>query len=407
MCLAELIAPAFGKVFYAQSSASAFTQLPELTIGRGIPGVERLPDLTDALKRFDDIDVWIIPDLYLSGLAVDLRRRGANVWASGEAEVLELDRLKFKLYAEELGLDVGEYVVVTGMDELEERLKRWRGGGFVKTARSSLPRGDWETLRFRSWSEIRFVLEERRHKLGENALTEKFIIERPIDDAVELATDLFNVGGKFPDKGLIGLEMKAEGYLARVVDYGQYPASLREVNSLMAESGIYDDYSNLSPIECRITKDGRAWVLDPCLRFGRPPLSITSIITNWPDIFMAGAHGELEQPKFCDQWAAEMCIYCDDAERLRVPIHVPAGMEQNVRLSNYRIVKGERIVIPSRGVSGLGSISATGSTMQKAIEACRDAAKEITGYRVNPTDPFDKGAEQIAKMKEFGIDAFG
>jgi len=406
--LAPLLAGRFKRVYYVSGTAGSFPTTAEYSIGSGIPGVTRLNDWADAERIEDQIDLHVIPDLYLAGKAVRLRRQGARVWGSGEAEILELDRLRFKTWAADVGLNVGRYEVVRGMDEAEAFMKS-HPGWFMKTAGHAPPgRGDFETLRSRSYDEVKYRMREIRTRLGDRAERVQLIFEKPITDAIELATDCYSVDGQYPDRGVLGLEMKAEGYLGKWVNYGDYPESLRKVNSAFSILFKKQHYRNHCPNECRIDKKGKAWVLDPCLRFGRPPLSILMMITNWPEIFWAGGGGELVQPQFADKWCAEACLYSDYAEEHPTPIEIPKGLEDHVKLSNYCISGGRPIVVPMHyKLSGIGSIVATGSTMNKAIEKCREVMKEVTGYDVKATDSFDGAAEQVAKMKEFGIEAFG
>jgi hypothetical protein len=409
--LAEHLAPHFNKVRYATPTAGPFTTTPEYSIGMGIEGVQRLDDITSALhpRIFEDTDLWVFPDVYLSGLVSHLRAMGLCVWGSGDAEMFELDRLKFKQHAEKLGLDLGRYETVKGMVALRSFMKA-HPGWFLKTSRQGPPgRGDFETVRSRSYSEVEFRLDEIAARLGHRAESTEFILEEPIEDAVEIATDVYCIDGEYPSKGLLGLEIKAEGYVAKVIDYDDYPESLREVNEAMAPTFKRSKYRSMAAIECRLTKDGTAYVLDPCLRFGRPPLSVQAVITNWPEIFWGGGNGELVEPEFGSPWCAEACIYSDYAEEHPTRIEFPEDLAaEHLKLSNYCIDKGKRIVVPQNyKLSGLGSVIATGSTMAKAIANCRDLMKELKGYDVKASDPFDQAEEEIAKMKSFGVDGFG
>ena len=397
-------AAGFGKVYYVTPTASSFATTAEYSIGLGMPGVTRLPSEHDALARADEIDLWVFPDVYLGGLADFLRDRGARVWGSGQMELLELDRLKFKKHAEKLGLDVGPYEVVKGMTAVEEYIKS-HSPCFLKTARHGPPgRGDFETLHCETWSLVRYELRDIRRRLGSRDEITEFIIEKPIGDAVELATDLYNVCGQFPAKGVLGIEIKSRSYVGHVVDYESYPKSLRDVNAKLAPTYKKFQYANFSPIECRLKKSGTAYVLDPCLRFGKPPLCVQTFFTNWPEIMWAGGEGELVEPKFEDKFVAEMCMESEQAQRLATPVHFPKELLPNVRLCNYTVQDGERIVVPQHyQVPGIGSVVASGPTLAKAIEACREAGKEIKALGLDVKDAFGDAEKEIETLAEFGV----
>ena len=269
-------------------------------------------------------------------------------------------------------------------------------------------RGDFETVRSRNFSEAEFRINEIASRLGHRQELTEFILEKPIDDAVELATDIYTIDGKFPMSGVLGLEIKAEGYVGKGIKYEEYPESLRDVNEKMEPVYRKAKARSMVALECRMTKDGTAFALDPCMRHGRPPLSIFNMITNWPEIYWGGGAGEMVEPKFKDAWCAESCIYSDYAEEHPTRIDFPDSQVEHLRLSNYCISGGRRIVVPQNyKLSGLGSVCATGSTMEKAIENVRALNKDLHGYDVKATDPFDQAAEQISKMKAYGVKAFG
>lgn len=407
--LAELLAPHFAKVYYCTSTAGSFPTTSQYVVGTGIEGVERLNDITDAEAIEDKIDLHIFADLYLAGRQQRLRRAGARVWGAGHAEMLELDRLKFKQLAEKLDLSVGRYEVVKGITALRAFLKTHEGWP-VKTARFGPPgRGDFETIRpGYTYRQLEFRIDEIEQRLGAEAEKTEFIVEEPIKDAVELAIDSYCVEGEYPSKALLGLEVKGDGYVGKVVDYDDCPDSLLEVNEALSPTFKRAHYAQMAAIECRLVKGGQAFVLDPCLRFPRPPLSLQLVISNWPQIFWSGGAGEITEPQFLSMWCAESCIYSDYAEEHPTRIDFPSDLaSKHLKLSNYCISGGARIVVPQHyGLSGLGSVVATGSTMKKAIENVRELSKELKGYDVKCSDKFDDAEESLAKMKDYGVDAF-
>ena len=407
--MAPMLARSFGKVYYTTPTAGPFPKSNDYLVGKGLPGVTRLTDPDEALGMYEKIDLFVFPDLYHPGKQKMLRALGKRVWGSGDAEMLELDRLAMKRHAAKIKLDIGEYVVLKGMTAVEEFVKS-HPGWWLKSSRHAKPtgRGNFETCECKSYSEIRFRLDDIRVGLGPEAETTEFIMEKPIPDAIELATDVYTVWGEFPDKGVLGLEAKSKSYLAKVVNYDDYPPGLIEVNEAMSDVFRQTKYANMAAIECRITKDGTAYVLDPCLRRGRPPLCLDELITNWADIIWAGGAGELVQPKFSGVWAAEMLLYCDYAEEHFTPITCPDEYLSNLKLSNYYRKGGEIFVVPQvYRLSGIGSVVAVGATAEAAIKKCREAASHISGHKVTIEDELDACLKQIDGAKAFGVKAFG
>ena len=404
---ADVLAETFGKVYYCTPTAGPFPTSSEYGIGRGLDGVERLADPNDALARIDKIDLFVFPDLYFAGMQVMLRQLGKRVWGSGPAEILELDRLRCKRFCEKSGLEVGKYTVVKGVSEAEAFVKS-HPGVFLKTSRHAPPaRGDFETLKCSSYRDVRFRLEEIRTRLGPLAETVELILETPIPDALELATDVYSVHGEWPAHGVLGIEAKAESYLGKVVPYDTYPDGLQKVNDAFSVPLEKSSYSNNCAIECRLTKDGHTYVLDPCLRFGRPPLCLQVLITNWAEIMWGGGAGELVEPEWSGKWAAEQMLYCDYAENHPAPVHIDPKFEKNLRLSNFCRIKGESIVIPQNpGISGIGSVVAVGNTAQQAIDRVREASKTVEGYDVKASDALDSCLKQVKEASDFKVNTF-
>ena len=415
---AELVAPHFGRTLYTTPTQNAFELSAEHLVGEGIPGVDRLKTPSAAYRMADDIDLWVFTDILYRDDQAFLRSRGARVWGAGDAELLELDRLKFRRLVARLGLDSLEeitdpkgwgkdtYLFVRGMDAAEEFIKERPGKPFnyLKTARHDVPyRGDFETLRYRSFREVEYRLQEIRRNLGSHASEAEFIIE-PHVEGVEIACDVYSIDGQFPSHGCMGLEIKGDCWIGKYVPYDHYPEGMREINDLLGPTLKKTGCRQNTAIETRVTKDGSYYAQDPCMRFGRPSMGTQLMYSNWPEIFWEGAGGNLVSPKKQFEWVAEFVMDSDYAEEHPLPIECPKELLPNLKLSNACQIKGKRICVPHpRKLSMVGTFCVGGSTMKEAIQNARDASKEITGYRLELTDEFDKAEEQIEELKGYGI----
>jgi hypothetical protein len=401
--IAKQIAPAFKTVYYTTPTAGPFPSTGEYSIGSNIPGIKRLPDPNDALALYSEIDLWIFPDLYFAGMQEHLRSIGAAVWGSGPAEIYELDRLAFKKKAKDLGLNIGPYEVVKSMEDVVAFVKK-NPGWFLKTSRHAPPgRGDFETLKVSSFEECEYRLRDIASKLGHRAKTTEFILEQPIEADTELAIDTYNVWGQFPQTCVLGAEAKAESYIGKVIPYSKAPPALIDVNEAMVPVFKKSLYSNMSAIECRMT-EGKAFVIDPCFRYGRPPLSIILGIKNWPEIFYYGALGEIVEPEFEDKFFAEMCIYCDYGMNSPAPIFWENSYSfGGCVLSNVAGGSGGGMVgVPQvPGVSGMGSVVAWGSTASQAIERVRELGRTVKGYDVKVTDALDNALKSLESGSKY------
>jgi hypothetical protein len=130
-----------------------------LMIGDGLEGVERV---ASPWAFFDDIDLWIFPDVYEGELQEYLVKQGKRVWGCRMGAELEIDRPKSKEQSRKLGIDIGPYKVITGLDALRKHLKA-NDDQWVKISGT---RGDMETFGARPIREGRARLDELEHNLG-------------------------------------------------------------------------------------------------------------------------------------------------------------------------------------------------------------------------------------------------
>src|SRR6185437_5774556 len=157
--LAQLLSKSFGNTYYYSSWETAFPRSNELIIGSGISGVKRIDTIWPIIG---DVDIFIFPDIFHGPLQVYLKKTGKRVWGSALGENLETMRGLSKKWLRDLGLPVGPYRQIRGLDNLRDYLKD-NENQFVKISRT---RGDMETFHAKNYKLIEPRLDELEHSFG-------------------------------------------------------------------------------------------------------------------------------------------------------------------------------------------------------------------------------------------------
>ncbi len=143
--LAHRLADSGARVLYHNPSwMRAFPLITEAIVGDGFSDIECVPDVWDVKE---EVDCFVFPDIYHSGMQVELRKQGYPVWGSAKGMALETDRIFFLNKLRELGLDVPPYTQIMGVSNLRAYLKDQKDI-WIKTSKF---RGSFETKHFRNW----------------------------------------------------------------------------------------------------------------------------------------------------------------------------------------------------------------------------------------------------------------
>ncbi len=372
--LAETLAKRFGRVLYYTPWEQSFPRSADTDIGSGLQGVTRIDSLWPVL---DDVDLFVFPDIFHGALQVYLRKKGKRVWGSGLGENLEIIRGLSKRLIRNAGLEVGPYRQIKGIGNLREFLKD-NEDQYVKISRT---RGDMETFHAPNYRLIEPRLNQIEHSLGAKAQIMEFIVESPIEPAIEVGYDGYTIDGRFPQTALYGVEIKDTAYLGQVVPYNQLPAGAQEVNRRLA--GLFMDwtYRGFWSSEIRI-KGGKPYLIDPCCRMASPPGELYQMmIENLADILWHGAMGDLVEPQFSDIWGAQLVMRSSWAEHNWTAIDIPPSIRENVKISYLTRIKGRDYFIPQPvEMAEFGSVVATGSSPDDAIRNVTKIAEKIEAY---------------------------
>src|SRR6266704_795030 len=255
--IAVTLAKDFGRVLYYVPWTNAYPKSNALLIGHGVEGIERV---SSPWPYFDDIDIWIFPDVYEGELQEWLAAQGKRVWGCRMGAELELDRPKSKEASKKLGIDIGPYKVITGLDALRKHLKA-NDDQWVKV---SSTRGDMETFGAKSYEKVEPRLDELEHNLGAKKKIMEFTVEQGIPDAIETGYDGYCIDGKYPKGAMTGVEVKDEAYLMKTVRWQDLPEMVRSVNQKLAPALKRYGYRGFISTEVRCCEDGKAYLIDPC-----------------------------------------------------------------------------------------------------------------------------------------------
>jgi len=392
--IAVTLAKDFGRMLYYVPWTSGMPKSNALMIGEGIDGVERV---ASPWAHFDEIDIWIFPDVYEGDLQEWLASQGKRVWGCRLGAELEIDRPTSKETSKKLGIDVGPYKVITGLDALRKHLKA-NDDQWVKISGT---RGDMETFGAKSYEKVEVRLDELEHNLGALKKVMKFTVEQGINDAVETGYDGYCIDGKYPKGAMTGVEVKDEAYLMKTVAWRDLPEPVRTVNEKLAPALKRYGYRGFISTEVRVTKDGKSYLIDPCCRAGSPPNELYQVmISNLADVIWYGAEGIVIEPDFKAKWGAEVLLISDWADENWMQVSFPESVRENVKLRNFCCIEGEYYVIPQwTGCAEIGAVVGIGDTPDEAIAEVKRIADLVEGHLLDkPIDALDIAREQLEQV---------
>jgi hypothetical protein len=392
--MAVTLAKEFGRVLYYVPWTSGMPKSNALMIGEGLEGIERV---VSPWPYFDDIDIWIFPDVYEGDLQEWLVGQGKRVWGCRLGAELEIDRPTSKEASKKLGIDIGPYKVITGLDALRKHLKA-NDDQWVKISGT---RGDMETFGAKTYEKVEPRLDELEHNLGALKKVMKFTVEQGIPDAIETGYDGYCIDGKWPKGAMTGVEVKDEAYLMKTVRWNDLPEQVRSVNEKLSPALKKYGYRGFISTEVRCTEDGKAYLIDPCCRAGSPPNELYQLMmANMAEAIWYGAEGIVIEPEFRAKWGAEVLLISEWADQNWMQVSFPDEVKDNVKLRNFCKIEDEYYVIPQwTGSAEIGAIVALGDTPDEAIAECKRIAELVEGHLLDkPVDALDVAREQLEEV---------
>ena len=233
-----------------------------------------------------------------------------------------------------------------------------------------------------------------------------FVIEDPIDDAIELGMDAYIVDGKHPSKLLAGIEIKDQAYVGVFKPWSEFPEPLTRVSTalepVMKGYGYRGSYST----EVRVTKEGKPYLIDMTCRLPSPPNELyQEFYTNLGEVVWNGANGELVDPEPVAKFGAQIRLRSDWARNEWQPVH---GVTDRVKLINPVVIDGQWYVIPQNyEITEIGSVVGWGDTLDAAIADARKQAESVSGYGIKASSwALDDAQAEVDKCEEYGLKMF-
>jgi hypothetical protein len=396
---ASLLAKDFSTVYYYTPWESSFPKSNSLLIGEGMPGVTRVKSIWER-EVFDTTDLWIFPDIYSGELQQHLADDcGKRVWGSRSGEDLELNRPASKEFCRSIGIPIGPYEVVTGLDNLREYLAE-NPDQWVKI---STTRGDMETFYSKNYKLIEPRLDALEQTLGAKKKIMQFTVEPSLEPAIETGYDGFCIDGKYPKSAMLGVEIKDKGYVVENRPYDELPDQVKLVNDKLSPWFEKAKYRGFWSTEIRVMNDDKGYLIDPCPRAGSPPNELYQMmISNWADILWEGADGVLVEPEFVANYGAELLIISEWADKNWLALEFPKGIKDNVKLRNCCYIDGKHYVAPQwTGYPEVGAIVAVGDSKEDAMKNCRALAEKVEGYYVSVfAECLDSATDALIELDE-------
>ncbi len=401
--LAVKLAQTYRKVFYFCPWQSAFPKLNNAWIGRGLEGIEVIDSPWG--PQFDEIDLFIFPDVYFGNEQVYLESIGKKVWGGRMGEEMELCRECIKKWMASQGYPVGKYAVVKGMKALREYLKTHKDQ-WVKVNKW---RGTFETFESKDYKSVEPKLDEVEYNLGAFKEVIYFVVEENLPNKAEIGTDAWSIDGKQPTSLLAGIEIKDLSFVGIFTEYASLPKPLTQFNELSAPLLKKFGYRGFFSTECRIGRDHKPYMIDFCARLGSPPNELSQeFYLNLADIIWQGANGVMVEPEPVAKYGAEVLIHSPWADKGWQPVDFPDEIRRFVKLRNCTRINGRYYVIPQAvGLPEIGAVTGWGNTMSEAKKDCKEHAAQVTGYYIDvPVESLDKAEEEIEHANEYGLKMF-
>jgi len=399
--LAILLSKSYGKVYYyCPWKQSGYPKIEQYWIGRGINNIESIEDMWD---HFGDTDLFYFTDIFDGDVQIHLQSLGKLVYGTRNAQCLETNRVLLKDTNKQLGLPVIPYEIVNGIDNLRKYLQS-HDNTWIKI--SSTFRGSMETFKSENYELTKPYLDQLEVSLGPISQILQFLVEDHVQTKVEAGIDTWFVNGEYPKEVFAGIEIKNKGYISRILPYNDIPNVIKQVNdkyaSVLNKYGVRGQFST----EVRIDDKLNGYFTDATMRNPYPPSNLMWYqIQNWDDIIWNVASGNQCNPKFTDPYGVELSLTSTWAKTNWLAVSIPPQFRDNVKIYNLTYINNKPYVIPN--CDAIGSVVATGKSIQEAIDKCLHIADQVNGWQIDyPEYAIKKAKEEINEMDNLKINFF-
>lgn len=369
--LSKAFVPFAKQTLYHSPMEKEFRDVRDCVRGDGLDGVIRVDDFFEP-KVFDEIDLFVFPDIGFSGLQKYLRSIGKSVWGAMGASDLELLRTRFIKFLEDVGLEHVPTEKVNGISALSERLKSVDH----KWVKINEYRAQTETRYHVDFDHSSRWLDSMAVKFGGLKELPVFIIQDEIVDngegnVIEIGYDGWTVDGQYPIRSFQGYEAKNEAYLGSLREYTELPIQILAVNEAISPALKEYGYRNFMATEIRVVGD-KFYFIDPTFRTaGLTQDQLPYTCDNLAEVIWRGANGELIEPKFNAEFVAVSTLhYKTHVEGEWFTLNIPDEASEHSCFYHYCRDGSLHHFIPSvpYECDEAGVVMGKGTTVEDAIE---------------------------------------
>lgn len=377
--IAKTLSKSFGKVYYYSPwDSTGFPTSNESLVGSGFKEFERINHFWD---KVDEADVIVFTDIYHADLQEYLSKIGKRVWGAKEGDTLEISRYEFFMYLEKIGLPIPPTQLVVGIDNLRKELKK-QEDVFIKV--DSIFRGEIETFHHINYDITEPILDKLEYKVGVRKNDIKFIIQKSIPCTAEIGYDGYCIDGEFPNKCMVGIEVKDKGYVGKVQDYDKINEHIRFVNDKLSATLKAYRYRGFLSTEIRVGEDNKPYLIDITCRCPAPPTAVLlEIIDNWGEIIYEGANGKLIQPIYNSKFGGEVIGLSDFAKEGNfAQCFYPDDIKQWVKQPYSCVVGDKTYIVPQTWLnSRVCEVVSIGDTLEDTIKTLSNRCSKIQGHQ--------------------------
>lgn len=397
--IARSLSRTFGKVYYTSPWVTDYPSSYKTTLGEGFSDYERVDDIWDIV---DDVDLFVFTDNHQGPLQEYLAAQGKRVFGSRNGDELECERDTAKAHFAELDIPQAPYEVVTGMKALREYIKS-RGDQklWIKINRT---RGDTETFSVEGYELAKNRLDTMEADFGPIAQRRDFVVEDNLPDTLDIAIDTYCIDGQYPQRAMLGVEQKDQGYVCIVKDWVEFPPALVSIYDKLSPTLEMYKYRNLFALESRVGEKG-IWLADPCCRFGSPVSELElDLIENLPEIMWYGAEGVMVQPKYKAKFGCEVLIKSSWSPEKPMLIQFPEEYRDQIKLRYAAQFGNETWILPQNSGEEVGAIVAYGNSLEDCMAEVNEIGSQVKGTQLSvTTGSMDDLNDSLKDLASWGI----
>lgn len=400
---AQTMSQHFKRVYYFNPSAyDGFEDVKDVRLAEGVSGIIKVKEWASIIN---EVNIVAFTDCYEPQMQQYFRDLGIPVFGSGFSSQLETDRVFLKDAIKSLGLPIGSYEVINGIDFLEYTLKE-KENVFLK----SNHRGNMETTKWKNYKLSKGEIRRMRKDMGVFGMNETYIIEEQLQCIAEIGIDTFCIDGKYPETVLSGIEIKDCAYAGAFMNYYDLPKQLRNVTDKLSPLFESMGYRGCHSNEVIIGKDMEGYLIDLTNRIPQPPGDVmANAITNYAECVVQVARGVVPYVKYDHKYVCQFILQSEIAQIDDTPIIVPDQYKKFVSVKNLYVDPEGTWYYTRRGqkMAQIGSVCGYGDTLQQAIDMATEISESIEAEDAHvELSAIKGGLDSLKKLAKAGIKYF-